>query len=403
MEDKPTYEELERRIRELTALSHEKDLAGKITRTLFDISNAVNTTHDIDDLYRSIYYSLNRLMNLKNFFIAIHSETDDTLRVPFYVDEMDIDVLDSRPLPKKNSLTGEVFLKGEPLFLTQKMLKKRAAENRIIGTPPKIWLGIPLKRDRKVLGIIATQSYDDPKYFSKRDLDILTMVSHQIATVIDKKHSQNQLDQLRNYLYNIINSMPSVLVVVDKQGKITQWNLQAELETGVNADQALGKTVETVFPRLAEHMDQVQDAIQSRKIKTRLKQKYQSNGKIRFEDIIIYPLISPGDKGKNIVDGVVIRVDDITDQAAMEEMMIQSEKMMSVGGLAAGMAHEINNPLAGMMQNAQVIYNRLSKDIPANQTAAEETGITLKNIRDYCEKRQILEKLDMINKTGIRS
>ena len=57
---------------------------------------------------------------------------------------------------------------------------------------------------------------------------------------------------------------------------------------------------------------------------------------------------------------MVIRLDDVTEQVRLEEMMIQSEKMLSVGGLAAGAAHEINNPLAGMMQTASVMRNRLT-------------------------------------------
>ncbi len=53
-------------------------------------------------------------------------------------------------------------------------------------------------------------------------------------------------------------------------------------------------------------------------------------------------------------------MDDVTDQVRMEEMLVQNEKMFSVGGLAAGMAHEINNPLAGMVQTNLVMSQRLT-------------------------------------------
>jgi len=59
----------------------------------------------------------------------------------------------------------------------------------------------------------------------------------------------------------------------------------------------------------------------------------------------------------------------------IEEMMIQSEKMLSIEGLAAGMAHEINNPLAGMLQNVQGMRNRMVDDIPRNKQAAEACGL----------------------------
>ena len=67
--------------------------------------------------------------------------------------------------------------------------------------------------------------------------------------------SEEKQRQLRNYLSNVIDSMPSVLVGVDAEGKVTQWNRQAELETGVKADAAAHRKLEEVFPRLAVEME----------------------------------------------------------------------------------------------------------------------------------------------------
>jgi len=94
---------------------------------------------------------------------------------------------------------------------------------------------------------------------------------------------------------------------------------------------------------------------------------------------------------------------DITEKKRTQEMLIQNEKMLSVGGLAAGMAHEINNPLAGMIQNAQVLINRLSKDFPANEKAAKESGIDMKAIKSYMEKRGVFKQLEHINLAGFHA
>jgi len=91
---------------------------------------------------------------------------------------------------------------------------------------------------------------------------------------------------------------------------------------------------------------------------------------------------------------------DITDLQRTKEIMIQTEKMISVGGLAAGMAHEINNPLAGMMQNAQVIHNRLTMNLPDNDRVAREVGIKMTAINAYMEQRGILKQLKSINLAG---
>jgi PAS domain S-box-containing protein len=96
-------------------------------------------------------------------------------------------------------------------------------------------------------------------------------------------------------------------------------------------------------------------------------------------------------------------VEDITEQERLKELMVQNEKMMSVGGLAAGMAHEINNPLSGILQSLQVITNRLESDIPANIEAARASGCSMESIREYINRRSIKPMLDIVGETARRA
>ncbi len=94
---------------------------------------------------------------------------------------------------------------------------------------------------------------------------------------------------------------------------------------------------------------------------------------------------------------------DITKRKQIEEMMVQTEKMMSVGGLAAGMAHEINNPLGIMIQAVQNIKRRVSSDLPANEKVAGELGVSLAGVQAYLEKRMVLSMVDDIYGAGMRA
>lgn len=107
------------------------------------------------------------------------------------------------------------------------------------------------------------------------------------------------------------------------------------------------------------------------------------------------------------VNGTVVgyegSIRDITESKKMKALMVQNEKMLSVGGLAAGMAHEINNPLAGIMQSVSVISNRLTNtELKGNIDASNETDIKLDNLQSYLEKREIIRMLNSAKDSGKR-
>ena len=213
-----------------------------------------------------------------------------------------------------------------------------------------------------------------------------------------QKQDEEELGRLRNFLTNIINSMPSILVAVDRDGNITQWNNQAEKITKVSFKDAVSRPLSRVYPRLAGEMDRINISIRERRVISVPKVALNTGRENRFETITIYPLVTNG------VEGAVIRIDDVTDHVRLEEMMVQSEKMLTVGGLAAGMAHEINNPLAGMIQTANVMKSRLENmEMKANLTAARDIGLNMEQIRAYMDKRGILRMLAAIAESGRRA
>jgi PAS domain S-box-containing protein len=218
-----------------------------------------------------------------------------------------------------------------------------------------------------------------------------------IRDITEKKQAEEELNQLRNYLANIINSMPSIMIGVSGKGIVTEWNHEASRMTGIEDAAAIGQSLASAFPRLAPDMERVREAIATQREVVLSKRMYHHGDKKGYENITIYPLIAMGE------EGAVIRVDDVSERVQIEEMMIQTDKMLSIGGLAAGMAHEINNPLAGMMQTADVMTNRLSiESLLANQEAAEEAGTNMAEIHEFMEKRGIFRMLRDIHTSGER-
>lgn len=219
-------------------------------------------------------------------------------------------------------------------------------------------------------------------YNALHSIDKTTRVRSKIPDVIDIsniKHTEEALRESEERLQLLLNSTPDIICFKDAQGRWLVAN-KADLE---------------LFSLTA--MEKVRRAIMARERQTDPKRSYQENGEIFYEDITVYPLVANG------VEGAVIRIDDVTDRVRLEEMMVQSEKMLSVGGLAAGMAHEINNPLAGIIQNVCNIENRLSDlHMPANLRSAELAGITMEAIHTFMESRGILRMVRNIKESGSR-
>ncbi len=233
---------------------------------------------------------------------------------------------------------------------------------------------------------------------TRLELDGKVLLQGTIRDITARKQDEEELQQLRNYLSSIINSMPSVLIAINNEGVVTLWNKTAEKNTGTKVEVARGKPLSAVYPQIVPELDKITESIQTREIKQeRNKPRFLKNG-TRYEDITIYPLIASG------VEGAVIRIDDVTEKVNMEEMMIQTEKMISVGGLAAGMAHEINNPLAGMLQSATLASTRITNlQMPANQRAAKAAGTSVEAIHDYMASRGIITTLNNIRESGERA
>jgi PAS domain S-box-containing protein len=108
-----------------------------------------------------------------------------------------------------------------------------------------------------------------------------------------------------------------------------------------------------------------------------------------------------GEDGSHQGMWAVVR--DITERKHMLEAMIQNEKMMSVGGLAAGMAHEINNPLSGIIQGTQVVINRLNVDTRGSQAAARECGLDPESLRRFLDRRGLPEMVESIRDSAVRA
>ncbi|PCJ60003.1 MAG: hypothetical protein COA79_09355 [Planctomycetota bacterium] len=232
-----------------------------------------------------------------------------------------------------------------------------AMENQIVWFPEKDkWFLIslaPIKVGEKINGMLQSLTDITDQIKGSQELE---------QEIFERKKIESELHYLQNYLSNIIDSMPSILIGVDAEGKVTQWNRTTEMATGINTSSAIGRVLSDVFPVMAPEMDKILKSIKNRVVSNQQKKLRLSEDGAYYEDITIYPLIADG------VEGAVIRIDDVTKEHELEEQLHQSSKMDAIGQLAGGVAHDFNNMLSGIMGAAEIIQSKVdSADTMSNK------------------------------------
>ncbi len=213
------------------------------------------------------------------------------------------------------------------------------------------------------------------------------------------RHEQTgrQLRETKLYLQSMINSMPSIIIGVTLEGEVTHWNAAAENTFEIFSNEALGRNITELLPLFPVTINVIRGSIRGGEPYSIQHTQHQEDEKKRYFEITIYPLISSSEQG------AVIRVDDVTMKVTIENLMIQNEKMYSLGEVAAGIAHEINNPLSVILQNVQNIVRRTDSHFGTNRARANELGIDVENIDRYLKAREIPGMLDSIREAGERS
>ncbi|GGK07539.1 sensor histidine kinase [Pseudomonas matsuisoli] len=214
----------------------------------------------------------------------------------------------------------------------------------------------------------------------------------QVRSKIEKK-----LTGFQNYLNSIIDSMPSALIALDDELYVTQWNKEASSLSGTSMDDALSQPIFLAFPHLKPYLAHLRKAAENQQVQVIERVSWLHDSEVHHYALTFFPLMG------SIGRGIVIRIDDITQRLALEEVMVQSEKMLSVGSLAAGMAHEINNPLGAILHNVQNIRRRLSTDLAKNTEQAAEVGVPLEQVNAYLEIREVPRLLEGIHSAGQRA
>ena len=232
------------------------------------------------------------------------------------------------------------------------------------------------------LGLGRTTAGD---YLSSEDLSLVLTVSGYFAIALENARLISSLEEqlaenerLKDYNQNIVESLNVGVLALDLEERVESWNTQLELSFGISREQALGRPLsELLPPDLVAELDRIRAESGIRNIykfplradafPEPFRPTLSSNGangsephesEQRTLNVAAAPLVT-----KNFEPiGRLIIFDDVTERVELEEQLVQADKLSSIGLLAAGVAHEINTPLAVISSYAQMLAKRVADD-----------------------------------------
>jgi len=170
----------------------ELEQASKLKSILFKIMQAGEISSDLNSFFEIVRKEVIRIFETANFYITLYDREKNLLSFPVWTDQKD---QQPDPTPLGEGIIAYLIKKGQSQLLTKQKLKLLAGkeEVKIIGSAPDSWLGVPLKIENEIIGVMAIYHYDSQSIITDHDREILVIVASQISETIAKKQAEEAL------------------------------------------------------------------------------------------------------------------------------------------------------------------------------------------------------------------
>ena len=344
---------LEGFINDITEQKH----SDMLQHVVFEVSKAALNASSLGELYSTLHHELGNIIDVQNFYIAIYNEASNTISFPYHIDRKD--KFTSSPLGK--GLTGYVIRTKRPLLANESEIADLNArgEIEIVGTPAKVWMGVPLIVNEKVFGVMAVQSYTDPDQFTEKELDLLNIVAGQISTMISRRAAEDDVARQKAYLEQLFEASMEAIITINNDGIVQTVNSEFTKMFGYLPEEIIGANVDEKITN-QEIMDEalaITRKATTGGISEMETRRTHKDGRLIDVSIIVTPIRLQGE-----IVGAYGIYRDITDRKKIEKNMVaakeraeESDRLKSA--FLSNMSHEIRTPM-----NAIIGFSTLLSD-----------------------------------------
>jgi two-component system NtrC family sensor kinase len=254
---------------------------------------------------------------------------------------------------------------------------------------------IPCRAQQKTVAVLGLGKTVQGDFLSSEDVELLETLGGYLGIAIQNgrlysslQQKVSQYERLKDFNENIVESINVGVMALDMEDRIESWNSQMEVMYALPRWQTVTQPLPTVFP--AEFVEEFYRVRQSAGIHNLYKFRLKTPaGETRTVNVAIAPLVTR----KFEVVGRLVIMDDITERVELEAQLSQADKLSSIGLLAAGVAHEVNTPLAVISSYTQMLAKQLQGD-------PQKSGLLEKITRQTFRASEIVNNLLNFSRTG---
>ena len=335
-------------------------------RTLIEFGRTLTSEVRLDPMLASVMDRISQALLVDRLAIFIQDEANPgTYRLTRsvgvrYTGPLDLSFLDAEKKP---------FVHGVLFYESARAARESTPSVRQTLEQLDLNYFIPCQIRDHAVAVLGVGKTVDGDFLSSEDVELLFTIAGYLAIALDNSQLYNSLEQkavqierLKDFSENIVESLNVGVLALDLDGAVESWNTQLERLTGVPRQEAVGRKAEEVLP--PDLMSEIAARASDERISSLYKFHMRNQaGRNLVVNVSIAPLV--GKSGDRI--GRLVLVDDITQRIRLEEQMVQTEKLTSLGLLAAGVAHEVNTPLAVISNYIQILAKQLPSGDPRHQ------------------------------------